>query len=48
MSTLEEVLNRLYKLKDQAAAAPDFLSLEKVSAKVDKIRSKVSGHRNNK
>lgn len=48
MSTVEEVLNKLYKLKDQAAKAPDFLSLEKVSTKVDKIRSKVANHRSNK
>lgn len=48
MSTVEEVINKLQKLKQQAIAAPDFPSLEKVDSKVEKIRAKLSDHRSHK
>lgn len=48
MSTVEEVLTKLAKLKEQAAAAPDFLALEKIATKADKIRAKLAEHRSNK
>lgn len=44
MATINEVLTKLQKLKEQAAIAPDFASLEKVSTKVNKIRGKLHDH----
>lgn len=38
MSTIEQVLAKLTKLKEQAAAAPDLLALDKIAAKADKIK----------
>ena len=46
MSGKDEYIQKLYKLKDQIASAPDYLILEKCVAKIDKIKAKVSDGRN--